>query len=607
MELPRVDAGGRTRALPSPLARRLLASLAVLTIALFALAAHAGTARADDGIGSTAAPAANPVLVTDMNKAPSGYRLTASRVLRIAAADPRVKAEVRKHPHARPYEYKKGPGIWQVSWFAAQQKPDELMQVYVDDSTGKVLQVWTGHQVAWTMARGYPGAFGRRSNALYVWLPLCLLFIAPFLPWPRRRARERGSPEGAKGSSSGRPGLSLLHLDLLMLLGFSISLAFFNHADIGLSVPLVYPFLLYLLVRMLLLAFGKGIPRRPLSTNVSANWLMLGVVFLLALRIGLDVFNSNVIDVGYAGVIGADKLIHGHMLYGHWPSNNSYGDTYGPFNYLAYVPFRLIFGWSGSWDSLPAAHAAAIAFDLLTVAGLYILGLRIRGHSLGVILMYAWVAYPFTLFTLSTNSNDELVSALLVFALVAISSPSARGVFGALAGLTKFAPFALAPLLWRGTGPRLPGRRSTIAYAVGFVAAAVAAMLPVLLDGNLHFFWHDSIAYQSSRVTPFSIWGLWGGLGAVQHLLEGAAVGLAIMVAFVPRRRGIVEVAALGAAVVIALQLIANYWLYPYIVWFFPLVAVALFAGHPERRRRLVAPSPQSYFELPEREPVSVA
>ena len=607
MELPRVDAGGRTRALPSPLARRLLASLAVLTIALFALAAHTGTARADDGIGSTAAPAANPVLVTDMNKAPSGYRLTASRVLQIASADPRVKAEVGKHPHARPYEYKKGPGIWQVSWFAAQQKPDELMQVYVDDSTGKVLQVWTGHQVAWTMARGYPGAFGRRSNALYVWLPLCLLFIAPFLPWPRRRARERGSPESAEGSPSGRPGLSLLHLDLLMLLGFSISLAFFNHADIGLSVPLVYPFLLYLLVRMLLLAFGKGIPRRPLSTNVSANWLMLGVVFLLALRIGLDVFNSNVIDVGYAGVIGADKLIHGHMLYGHWPSNNSYGDTYGPFNYLAYVPFRLIFGWSGSWDSLPAAHAAAIAFDLLTVAGLYILGLRIRGHSLGVILMYAWVAYPFTLFTLSTNSNDELVSALLVFALVAISSPSARGVFGALAGLTKFAPFALAPLLWRGTGPRLPGRRSTIAYAVGFLAATVAAMLPVLLDGNLHFFWHDSIAYQSSRVTPFSIWGLWGGLGAVQHLLEGAAVGLAIMVAFVPGRRGIVEVAALGAAVVIALQLIANYWLYPYIVWFFPLVAVALFAGHPERRRRFVAPSPQSYFELPEREPVSVA
>ena len=143
---------------------------------------------------------------------------------------------------------------------------------------------------------------------------------------------------------------------------------------------------------------------------------------------------------------------------------------------------------------------------------------------------------------------------------------------------------------------------------LAFAATVLVAMLPVLLNGNLHFFWHDSVAYQSSRVTPFSIWGLWGGLAAVQHLLQGAAVGLAIIVAFVPRRRGIVEVAALGAAVVIALQLTANYWLYPYIVWFFPLVAVALFAGHPERRRRAFRePTPWLDVELPAREPVTVA
>jgi hypothetical protein len=334
----------------------------------------------------------------------------------------------------------------------------------------------------------------------------------------------------------------------------------------------------------------------------------VAIVFLMAFRIGLNVLNSNVIDVGFAGVIGADKLIHGHMLYGHWPTDNAYGDTYGPVNYLAYVPFRLIFGWSGTWDSLPAAHAAAIAFDLVTVGGLYVLGQRIRGHGLGVILMYAWVAYPFTLFTLSTNSNDELVSALLVLALIAISSPSGRGIFGALAGLTKFAPFALAPLLWRGTGDRLPGKRSTSVYAIAFAATVLVAMLPVLLGDDLHYFWHDSIDYQSSRVTPFSIWGLWGGLSAVQHLLQGAAVGLAIVVAFVPRRRGIVEVAALGAAVIIALQLTANYWLYPYIVWFLPLVAVALFAGHPERRDRTVAaPTPWLGIDLPARAPVTVA
>ena len=121
------------------------------------------------------------------------------------------------------------------------------MQVYVDDQTAKVLQVWTGYQVAWTMARGYPGAFGRRSNALYVWLPLCVLFIAPFLPWRRKP--------------------SLLHLDLLMLLGFSISLAFFNNADIGLSVPLVYPFLVYLLAADAAARVRQGDPSRAAADD----------------------------------------------------------------------------------------------------------------------------------------------------------------------------------------------------------------------------------------------------------------------------------------------------------------------------------------------------
>ena len=50
-----------------------------------------------------------------------------------------------------------------------------------------------------------------------------------------------------------RRPLSLLHLDLLVLLSFSVSLAFFNHAHIDASVPLAYPPLLYLLARMLAL------------------------------------------------------------------------------------------------------------------------------------------------------------------------------------------------------------------------------------------------------------------------------------------------------------------------------------------------------------------
>ena len=45
------------------------------------------------------------------------------------------------------------------------------------------------------------------------------------------------------------------------------------------------------------------------------------------------------------------------------------------------------------------------------------------------------------------------------------------------------------------------------------------------------------------------------------------------------------EVAALGAAIIIALQCGITYWFYLYIVWFFPLVVIALVLAHPDPRR----------------------
>jgi hypothetical protein len=571
-----------------------LTALAVLALALAGFAGPAraatsgtaintlpgptATATATKTVTTTVPAAGTPVLIQSLNTPPDGYHLTAGKVLRIAAADPRVRAELLRHRKATPYEYTKGFPTWQVSWFSATKPARELLQVYVDDNTHAVTQAWTGFQVAWTMARGYPGAFGRRVNTWYLWVPLCILFVAPFVSVRRRP--------------------TLLHLDLLMLLGFSVSLALFNHAKIGLSVPLVYPFLIYLLVRMLLLANGRGIPRRPLHTIVPASWLAIATVFLMAFRIGLNVLNSNVIDVGYAGVIGADKLIHNVPLYGHWPKDNMYGDTYGPLSYLAYVPFRLIFGWSGSWDSLPAAHAAAIFFDLLTLTGLYLLGRRLKGNRLGITLAYLWAAYPFTLYALNSNTNDSLVAALVVFALVAITSAPGRGVLALLAGMTKFAPLALGPLLLRGTARRLR-ERSASAFIVAYAITAFLVMLPVVLNHDLGPFWRDSIKYQSDRVTPFSIWGLWGGLHAVQTLLQGMVIALALGAGFLPSRRGLMEVSALAAAILISIQLTLNYWLYPYIVWFFPLVIVAVLASHPDTDEPPERPWAQAPAEQP--------
>jgi hypothetical protein len=533
-------------------------------------------------------PPGTPILVqtptTPVNhKPPKGFRLTAPRVQRIAAHNPVVISQLRRDPHLVPYEYTRQYPYWQVSWFTrpGHGPQKERIQVYVNDQTGRVTQIWTGYQVAWTMARGYPGAFGRHVTALYVWLPMCAAFLLPFLPL-RLGSRPGGAPGERRRRRLYLERPTLWHLDLLMLLGFSVSLAFFNHADLGMSVPLVYPFLLYLLVRMLLLAFGRGRPREPLRVIVPTTWLAIGLVFLVGFRIGLNVTNSNVIDVGYAGVIGANKILYGDKLYGGWPPDNPSGDTYGPINYYAYVPSTVILGWSGVWDNLPAAHAASIAFDLLTLLCLFLLGRLIRGPTLGVVLAYLWAAYPFTLFVLSSNSNDALVALLLVLALLLMRRAPARGVAVAFAGLTKFAPLALAPLFLRGTGSP-PTRRQAVRYCIAYGLAILVPMLPVLLSGDFPAFWRDTISYQIGRPAPFSIWGLWGGLTIEQRLVEGTTVALAVCVMFVPRRRTVVEVAALGAAVIIALQLCLTYWFYLYIAWFFPLVIIALVASHPAR------------------------
>ena len=49
-----------------------------------------------------------------------------------------------------------------------------------------------------------------------------------------------------------------------------------------------------------------------------------------------------------------------------------------------------------------------------------------------------------------------------------------------------------------------------------------------------------------------------------------------MLLAFRPRQKTLVQVAALGAALLIGLQLTAQHWFYLYIVWFYPLLLVGL-------------------------------
>ena len=51
--------------------------------------------------------------------------------------------------------------------------------------------------------------------------------------------------------------------------------------------------------------------RAPLAAARPVRWLAIALVFLSASASALNVTDGNVIDVGYSGVIGADRIVHG--------------------------------------------------------------------------------------------------------------------------------------------------------------------------------------------------------------------------------------------------------------------------------------------------------
>jgi hypothetical protein len=364
-------------------------------------------------------------------------KVTRTEAIAAADHDPEVRAEEREHGPLGPTA-SFDEGHWEVAYFSS---GDELVLVLVDGESGEVTESWTGHQIAWKMARGYSGAFGHELNAPYVFLPLCLIFLLGLVDWRRLRR--------------------VANLDLLVLLGFGVSHFFFNRAEIGVSVPLVYPVLLYLLGRSLWIGLrGGGEGLRPVWP---VAWMLVAALFLMGFRVGLNVADSGAIDVGYAGVVGADRIAHGEPLYDNFPDDISSGDTYGPVNYLAYVPFEAIWPWTGEWDDLPAAHGAAVLFDIAVFTFLILLGIRIRpgpeGQRLAATLAFGWAAYPYTAYALESNSNDSLVAALLLATLLLAAKPLARGAVLAAAVWVKFVAAPLAPMLmtYRPAGPVAAG------------------------------------------------------------------------------------------------------------------------------------------------------
>jgi hypothetical protein len=241
-----------------------------------------------------------------------------------------------------------------------------------------------------------------------------------------------------------------------------------------------------------------------------------------------------------------------------------------------------------TWDSVDAGLAIAALAALLAAWAVFRSHAGPRARSQGSVrppeveeaalrAALAWLAFPPLLIAASTGTTDVVLAAMLAIAVLLWRRPAACAGVLSLAGWFKLAPFALLPLC---LSP-LRGRRLGAALVASCAVSALALGLLLALDGThgaasmLH-----AISYQFSRGSFQSVWSALGIQG-LQPLGQAAVVGL-IAASVVKLRhepwlaRDRARMAALSAAILIGLQLAADYWAFLYLVWALPLVGLSL-------------------------------
>jgi hypothetical protein len=497
----------------------------------------------------------------------------------VASAEPKVRQEIAKYGSpASAYAVPDG-GEWMVL-FEVEEGGSEgadgvgglvneatgnkvVAQVGVNDETTQLTYVFIGDQMAWQMARGGVD-YGRQANYPLVWGLLGFVFALAFVNIDKF--------------------FHIRNLDVLAILGFLFSHGFFRAGEPHWAVLLWNLPLLYLLVRTLLMGFGIGERVETTSNFPTPVLYVLGTFasgFVLALNL-----DSGVLDVGVAGVAGADVILGGISPYGNMPSGIELGDTYGPLNYLLYVPFIWLLGWLGAYNSLLVAHAlTALAFVVGALAMLFA-GWRYAGARGGAAMLFAWTVFPYTLYSTNQNSNDVIVGAVFAIGLAMATSPLARGMTIGAGFAIKLFPLVLAPL-WMLHDFNRRRLAPTLKFVLGGTVILLLSFWVLALGGdpveNVKLFYERTFGIQMDRESPFTIFAQLPALAVLQRPLMVAALVLAFLIAVIPKKRTIRRLAAFSAALIIAFELALSHWFYLYVVWFEPFVFLALLLATNEK------------------------
>jgi hypothetical protein len=394
------------------------------------------------------------------------------------------------------------------------------------------------------------------------------------------------------------PWRRLRNLDVAACLTFVAPVVLMQREYVGASMLSALPGMVYLLVRCTARGLGPACgrarpPAMPLLDALTprldparrVRWLRVVLAVLAAVYVMVGVSSPAPIDVLYAVMEGATRIVHGVLPYGHLPPGIVHGDTYPILSYALYVPLALLAPVNTQWDSVDLGLAAAV---LAALAGAWALFRMVAGsvraparstdaEEAGLRAALVWLAFPPLLITASTGTTDVALAAILAGAVLLWRRPAACAGLLAVAGWFKLAPFALLPVR---LAP-LRGRR--LLWALAAVALVSLPLLALLLAlggiGGPASMIH-AISFQFSRGSLQSAWATLG-IEWPQPLVQAAVLGL-IAAAVVALRRDPaladqpVRMASLMAAILIGLQLSADYWAFLYLAWVVPMVVLSL-------------------------------
>jgi hypothetical protein len=492
------------------------------------------------------------------------YRLSAAAAIAAARANTSDREFLAHHPASSARVIPLDATVQRVTFF-------DGPRVVLDAAVGEHGEVVASEE----HVAGVPASGAALANSPWVLALLSVLFLLATLVVPLRRAR---------------------NLDALVLASLTLTVPLINARLVAASVIWATPALCYLMVRCLSVGLSPGGTRTAPADTPLLDWLWAGweprrrtrmlrllVVATILAFLMITLTSSGYTDVAAASLEGATDMLHGLLPYGHIHLA-FHGDTYPLLNYLLYVPAALWLPVSNAFSDLTGSLMTTAVASLLVGWALY----RIAGsHELGgageprtdrrLQAVLAWFAFPPVLLAASGGSNDLVLAACLAW-MLALRTRTAVSMLALAMGVwVKLVPLILLAI-WVPYRRRGLGRSCAAAFVL---SAALTALLLLLGGAGAISAMAHAISFQFQRGSFFAPWYTFGA----QWLQPLAQAGvLAILVASILRlqadrsaRTDLVRLSALAAALLLGVQLAANYWTWSYLPWVFPFLAVALF------------------------------